>query len=69
MNQLTRSLAIGLTATVLGAAATPADGVPLSKAEVLALPPSQRQAVANRMSRRQRDSLLGRAFADGGGYI
>jgi len=59
----------GSGARQAGAAATPADPVPLTKAEFLALPPSQRLAVANRMSRRQRDGLLGRTLADGGGYI
>lgn len=59
----------GSGARQCGAAATPVDSMPLSKAEFLSLPPSQRLAVANRMSRRQRDSLLGRDRADGGGYI
>ena len=59
----------GSGARQAGAAATAAVGVPLSKAECLALSPGQRLAAANRMTRRQRDGILGRNASDDGGYI
>jgi hypothetical protein len=46
-------------------AATPAD-VPKSLAEFNALPAAQRQIVARRMTRQQRDELLGRRDAGAG---
>jgi len=59
----------GSGARQAGAAVTHLDNLPQSKAEFLALPPSQRLTVANRMTRQQRDSILGRAPAGDGGYI
>jgi len=43
--------------------------VPRTRAEFLALPPEQRLAAAHRMTRQQRDELLGRSAAPGGGYL
>jgi hypothetical protein len=45
------------------------DFMPRSKAEFLSLPSDQRLAVANRMTRQQRDAILGRSGSDGGGYL
>ncbi len=59
----------GSGARQAGGAMTHMDPTPQSKAEFLALPPSQRLTVANRMTRQQRDSILGRGSADEGGYI
>jgi len=59
----------GSGARQAGGVMTHMDPMPQSKAEFLALPPSQRLTVANRMTRQQRDSILGRSSADEGGYI
>jgi len=67
---LVRSTVIpGSGARQAGGVMTHMDPMPQSKAEFLALPPSQRLTVANRMTRQQRDSILGRSSADEGGYI
>jgi hypothetical protein len=67
---LVRSTVIpGSGARQAGGVMTHVDPMPQSKAEFLALPPSQRLTVANRMTRQQRDSILGRSSADEGGYI
>jgi len=67
---LVRSTVIpGSGARQAGGVMTHMDPMPQSKAEFMALPPSQRLTVANRMTRQQRDSILGRSFADDGGYI
>jgi polyhydroxyalkanoate synthesis regulator phasin len=67
---LVRSTVIpGSGARQAGGVMTHMDPMPQSKAEFLALPPSQRLTVANRMTRQQRDSILGRSSADDGGYI
>ena len=67
---LVRSTVIpGSGARQAGGVMTHMDPMPQSKAEFLALPPSQRLSVANRMTRQQRDSILGRSSADDGGYI
>jgi len=59
----------GSGARQAGGAMTHVDPMPQSKAEFLALPPSQRLTVANRMTRQQRDGILGRGSADEGGYL
>ncbi len=67
---LVRSTVIpGSGARQAGGVMTHMDPMPQSKAEFLALPPSQRLTVANRMTRQQRDGILGRSSADDGGYI
>ena len=67
---LVRSTVIpGSGARQTGGVMTHVDPMPQSKAEFLALPPSQRLNVANRMTRQQRDTILGRSSADEGGYI
>jgi len=67
---LVRSTVIpGSGARQAGGVMTHMDPMPQSKAEFLALPPSQRLSVANRMTRQQRDGILGRSLADDGGYI
>jgi len=59
----------GSGAKQAGGLATNLDSIPRTKAEFLALPPERRLAVANRMSRQQRDAILGRGSPDGGGYL
>jgi len=59
----------GSGAKQAGGTADTMEYVPRSKAEFLALPPDERRAVAARMTRNQRDALLGRRPADSGGYI
>jgi BMFP domain-containing protein YqiC len=67
---LVRSTVIpGSGARQAGGVMTHTDPMPQSKAEFLALPQSQRLTVANRMTRQQRDTILGRSSADEGGYI
>jgi len=52
-----------------GGPATSSEPTPRSKAEFLSLPPEERLAVANRMTRAQRDAMLGRGSAEDGGYL
>ena len=52
-----------------GGMAINTDLVPRTKVEFLALSPDQRRRVANRMTGRQRDVLLGKSSTDGGGYL
>jgi hypothetical protein len=59
----------GSGARQAGGLATHLDFMPRSKAEFLSLPSDQRLAVANRMTRQQRDAILGRTGSDGGGYL
>ena len=59
----------GSGARQAGGLATGLDFMPRSKAEFLSLPSDQRLAVANRMTRQQRDAILGRTGSDGGGYL
>ncbi|HUS92092.1 MAG TPA: hypothetical protein VM695_09595 [Phycisphaerae bacterium] len=67
---LVRSTVVpGSGARQAGGAAATMDFIPRSRAEFLALPPEQRRAVAARMTRPQRDAVLGRGPAAGGGYL
>jgi hypothetical protein len=59
----------GSGAKQAGGPATYMDSIPRSKAEFLSLPPEERLAVANRMTRQQRDAILGRGSAEDGGYL
>jgi len=59
----------GSGARQAGGMTTHMDPTPRSRAEFLALAPEQRLAVANRMTRQQRDAILGRGSADGGAYL
>jgi len=59
----------GSGARQAGGLANHMDFVPRSKAEFLSLPPEERLAVANRMTRQQRDVVIGRKAAGGGGYL
>ncbi len=68
-NLLRSTVTPGSGARPAGGAMTYTEPMPRSKAEFMALPPAERLAVANRMTRRQRDSILGRASADHGDYL
>ena len=45
------------------------DSTPRTKAEFLSLSPDERLSIANRMTRKQRDAILGRDSVDDGGYL
>ena len=67
---LVRSMVVpGSGARQAGGTATNTDMMPRTKAEFLSLPADQRLALANRMTAQQRDALLGRGSAEGGGYL
>jgi len=68
-NLIRSTVTPGSGARQAGGAMTNMEPIPRSKAEFMALPPSERLAVANRMTRQQRDSILGRGSADQGDYI
>jgi hypothetical protein len=59
----------GSGAKPAGGLAVNLDSMPRTKAEFLSLPPDERLGVANRMTRQQRDAILGRDSSDGGGYL
>lgn len=59
----------GSGARQAGGLATHVDSLPRSKGEFLSLPPDERLAAANRMTRQQRDAILGRGSADDGAYL
>lgn len=59
----------GSGARQAGGVAINTESIPRTKAEFLSLPADQRLAVANRMTPRQRDAVLGRTAADGGGFL
>jgi hypothetical protein len=68
-NLVRSTVAPGSGARQAGGAATRTDPVPRTRAEFLALPPERRRQVAGRMTRQQRDALLGRGSPDGAGYL
>ena len=68
-NLIRSTVTPGSGARQAGGAMTHMEPIPRSKAEFMALPPIQRLTVANRMTRQQRDSILGRGSADQGDYI
>ena len=68
-NLLRPTVTPGSGAKQAGGPAIPMDSMPRTKAEFLSLSPEERIHVANRMSRQQRDALLGRGAADDGGYL
>jgi len=59
----------GSGAKQAGGLAVNMDSMPRTKAEFLSLPPDERLRVANRMTRQQRDAILGRDSSDDGGYL
>ncbi len=59
----------GSGAKQAGGLAVNMDSMPRTKAEFLSLPPDERLSVANRMTRQQRDAILGRDSSDDGGYL
>lgn len=68
-NLVRPTVAPGSGARQAGGVAAMTDPMPRTKAEFLALPPDKRLALAHRMTRPQRDALLGRNAAEGGGYL
>jgi len=68
-NLLRSTVTPGSGAKQAGGLAVNIDSMPRTKAEFLALPPDERLRVANRMTRHQRDAILGRDSAGGGGYL
>jgi hypothetical protein len=63
------SVAAGSGARQAGGPGVHVDNLPRTRAEFLALPAEQRTAAAHRMTRQQRDELLGRNAPRGGGYL
>ena len=66
---LVRACTVGGSGARLAGSAGPADGLSHTLADFNALPPSRRRQAALRLSRQQREALLGLGGADRAGYL